>query len=599
YTDEEREEHCDMLRCLVALLAIAEEDVNQTLEDLHAILNVPEDLTQPLRLHHPSFRDFLLNQKRCGDDSFWVEEKSAHEKLASRCLELMSAPSGLRQDICGLSKPGTLRSEIGEETVASSLPPELQYACRYWVEHLQRSQQSIADGDAVHVFLQTHLLHWLEAMSLMEETSQCLSADTCTGFLRDANRFVLRFSSILAEAPLQVYSSALVFAPETSVVQKTFISQVPQAVQMVLGRDAEWDACRSVLEGHTDWVRAVVFSADGQLLASASGDKTTVRVWETATGACRSVLEGHTAGVSAVVFSADGQLLASASGDKTVRVWETATGACRSVLEGHTAGVRAVVFSADGQLLASASGDKTVRVWETATGACRSVLEGHTAGVSAVVFSADGQLLASASHDKTVRVWETATGACRSVLEGHTAGVSAVVFSADGQLLASASEDKTVRVWETATGACRSVLEGHTDNVSAVEFSADGQLLASASSDKTVRVWETATGTCRTVLESRSPYIYFLTFSLDGRVLITDNGAIPLPPDLYLMSSLKEEEQSSQLAVVEQWVLHSTQRLLWLPFEYRTHRTAVHKDVRHAQEQYKKTESAWVTIKYA
>ena len=114
-----------------------------------------------------------------------------------------------------------------------------------------------------------------------------------------------------------------------------FVDQLAQDVQMLAGRDAEWDACRSVLEGHTDSVRAVVFSADGQLLASASSD-TTVRVWETATGACRSVLEGHTDWVSAVVFSADGQLLASASRDSTVRVWETATGACRSVLDGHT-----------------------------------------------------------------------------------------------------------------------------------------------------------------------------------------------------------------------------------------------------------------------
>jgi WD40 repeat protein len=164
------------------------------------------------------------------------------------------------------------------------------------------------------------------------------------------------------------------------------------------------------------------------------------------------------------------------------------------------------------------------------------------------------------------------------VLEGHTSYVNAVVFSADGQLLASASGDKTVRVWETATGACRSVLEGHTDEVNAVVFSADGQLLASASDDMTVRVWETATGACRSVLESRSSYVYHLAFSLDGRVLRTDQGDIPLPPDLYSTSSLKEEEQSSQLTVEEQWVLHSTQRLLWLPFEYRTHRTAVYKN---------------------
>lgn len=86
----------------------------------------------------------------------------------------MSAPNGLRQDMCGLYGIGTLRKEVKEEVVASSLPLELQYACRYWVEHLERSQLCIVDGDAVHVFLQIHLLHWLEAMSLMGETDQCV-----------------------------------------------------------------------------------------------------------------------------------------------------------------------------------------------------------------------------------------------------------------------------------------------------------------------------------------------------------------------------------------------------------------------------------------
>jgi hypothetical protein len=190
YTDNKRAEQCRMLRyvlgsvvvlfsplsawCLSALLHLQEEDLSRTLKDLHAILVIPEDRAQLLRLHHPSFRDFLLSKDRCSDNNFWVKEKNAHEKLASCCLELMSAPAGLRQDMCSLSKPGASRSEIKEETVTSNLPPELQYACHYWVKHLTRSQRSIADGDAVHVFLQMHLLHWLEAMSLMGETYQCV-----------------------------------------------------------------------------------------------------------------------------------------------------------------------------------------------------------------------------------------------------------------------------------------------------------------------------------------------------------------------------------------------------------------------------------------
>jgi hypothetical protein len=86
----------------------------------------------------------------------------------------MSGPSGLRQDICGLSGPGVLRSEIDDRMVGSTLLSELQYACRYWISHLTHSQQHIVDGDTTHLFLQKHLLHWLEAMSLMIESSRCV-----------------------------------------------------------------------------------------------------------------------------------------------------------------------------------------------------------------------------------------------------------------------------------------------------------------------------------------------------------------------------------------------------------------------------------------
>jgi hypothetical protein len=116
----------------------------------------------------------LRNRKRCGDDRFWVDEKSTYEKLAHCCLELMSGADGLRKDMCNLLDPGVLRREVDKETINRNLPPELQYACRYWVDHLERSGRSIKDRDATHRFLETHLLHWLEAMSLMKETSLCV-----------------------------------------------------------------------------------------------------------------------------------------------------------------------------------------------------------------------------------------------------------------------------------------------------------------------------------------------------------------------------------------------------------------------------------------
>jgi hypothetical protein len=158
---------------LARLLQVSQEDIKCRLDSLHSILSVPDSENIPIRLLHLSFREFLVDPQKQGKSSFWVDQRSTHTKLASCCLELMSGSSGLHQNMCSLSAPGVLRNEIDEATVAASLSPGLQYACRYWITHLEHSKQTIVNGDTTQLFLQKHLLHWLEAMSLMREFRTC------------------------------------------------------------------------------------------------------------------------------------------------------------------------------------------------------------------------------------------------------------------------------------------------------------------------------------------------------------------------------------------------------------------------------------------
>jgi hypothetical protein len=150
---------------LAHLLSRSEVEVFDVLCDLHSILDIPVDRSQPIRPHHASVRDFLLSDQRCADARFRVDECQAHTRIARHCLQLMTKT--LKKDICGINDPGVLVKDVGVELIDAYVPPSLRYACLYWGQHVQQSQHSPMLLVSVHSFMHEHLLHWFEVLALI------------------------------------------------------------------------------------------------------------------------------------------------------------------------------------------------------------------------------------------------------------------------------------------------------------------------------------------------------------------------------------------------------------------------------------------------
>ena len=181
-------------------------------------------------------------------------------------------------------------SHIAATRIYQWLPPSLQYACQYWVHHAKQSNADLHDGCQTHVFLKKHFFalarghepsghHRQRYYACEDVTVACLSrwpnsfwkwglnanfqmqkqgSVELQVLLEDAQRFILTDRYITNLAPLQLYSSALIFTPQRSAI-RNLNSRVPQWLCELL-TTTTWGPELQKLEGHIGVVSKVVFS---------------------------------------------------------------------------------------------------------------------------------------------------------------------------------------------------------------------------------------------------------------------------------------------------------------------------------------------------
>ena len=99
---------------LIRLLSIPKVNVSCRLDLLYSVFSIFVNKDMPIQLLYLSFYDFLLDPQKREKSQFWVDKRETHKKLASKYLQLISSLKGLRQNICNLLRPKTLKSKINK-----------------------------------------------------------------------------------------------------------------------------------------------------------------------------------------------------------------------------------------------------------------------------------------------------------------------------------------------------------------------------------------------------------------------------------------------------------------------------------------------------
>ncbi|MDB6039516.1 MAG: hypothetical protein JWM99_3357 [Verrucomicrobiales bacterium] len=161
------------------------------------------------------------------------------------------------------------------------------------------------------------------------------------------------------------------------------------------------------------------------------------------------IFSGHTDFVEALAFSADGKMLASGTGwggntsDLTVRLWNVETGQQIKAIPAPGNGAASLAFAPKSLVLAGAAFSGESMVWRVEDSQVVESLKLEP--YSELTFSADGKSLASGGY-----VLDMETGNVADVI-GHRASIQNLRFTRDSSRLIS-DDGARIHVWDSTVG---------------------------------------------------------------------------------------------------------------------------------------------------
>ncbi|KAJ7255287.1 hypothetical protein C8J57DRAFT_1721846 [Mycena rebaudengoi] len=323
----------------------------------------------PVRVLHPSLLDFFANPRRCTDSRFYLEPAGQHRSMLLRCVTVMN--NHLKRDICEIDDPTKLNSEVTDlaERLTKYIPEHLRYACRFWGSHIFHSGDGVEEmGEKTRQFFFTHLLHWIEVMSLLGEFNVAFSTieavnkwfesspgNDITRLVTDVLRLLQQFEFPIRQSAAHIYMSAFTSMPRNTTFAEVY-SPISVGVPTVqTGFDVNWSPCLAVYTSPQD------VSPDRLRFATKSSGSIDIR--STVTGAILcSVPTGREQKWQQAwcTFTSDGQYVVVDHFDAQVQLWNLFTGAAWL----GPIPSQAHAISPDGAYLATLSASDTITVWD-------------------------------------------------------------------------------------------------------------------------------------------------------------------------------------------------------------------------------------------
>jgi WD40 repeat protein len=221
----------------------------------------------------------------------------------------------------------------------------------------------------------------------------------------------------------------------------------------------EWPAqkIRQRIAFTGDLVSAAGFNRDGRLLGIAGADHK-AHLWKTESDSNSFreafTLTGHAGPVLAIAFSPSGDVVVTASADRSIKVWSTGDGKLLRTLSHHLDAVNALAFrplrgGGPGPHLpacASASDDRTVRIWQPDTGRMVRIIRGPRAPVLALTYASNGASLFTAGKEGILRRFDADSDTLLAEWPAQGDWIYALAASPDGTKLAAGDWSGAVRI---------------------------------------------------------------------------------------------------------------------------------------------------------